>query len=508
MRFYLKALDLAERLWEFDTWITSKLGEIKDTDKFQAELEKIIEIIEILGKATADFENLEDFDCKKISKIVVSEINSRSKVGAKKILDSFAALLYLVTGRTDNNVKCQLPLHLKSKEVHKLPKANNGQVLFVDIPRVMKAEQYLDYVNNLRGYEEQQDKILLDFVKFILSDSNEIGQLWSIGHSYFHLKRIRKEKELITPIVIFKVRGSVSATGGHEPEEILRELMKDWGLRPGVDFNTIDVPISEFKTLSEVVREDSNPNEKEKERKFDFILPYKTEGWSPKIFIQCQFYAGDSGSVSHKNVDQTESSRRKTIEIFKDAKFIEYVDGAGYYSSLNGDLKKLLQKQDTYSFFQISTAPVKLRNCLQEIGFVTPLELEHAILRSNGDSKQVSRILGEEGYDEKEISRCIEISKVYNLIICEGNRLFIKPERRNTVRRYLLLDVVTSYGEEIEEAKGCVLVPGYGMKFGMELVKITSKMIELVPTINQDYSSHDVFPTDLQYLSEKGFIKF
>jgi hypothetical protein len=71
-----------------------------------------------------------------------------------------------------------------------------------------------------------------------------------------------------------------------------------------------------------------------KTRAYDFILPYKTEGWEPKLFVQCQFYAGDSGSVSHKVVDQTRSSRPLTLVDYPNARFVEYLDGAGYYASL------------------------------------------------------------------------------------------------------------------------------------------------------------------------------
>ena len=38
-------------------------------------------------------------------------------------------------------------------------------------------------------------------------------------------------------------------------------------------------------------------------------LPYKVDGWGRKVLIQSQYYAGDSGSVSHKNVDQTTAAQ-------------------------------------------------------------------------------------------------------------------------------------------------------------------------------------------------------
>ena len=81
---------------------------------------------------------------------------------------------------------------------------------------------------------------------------------------------------------------------------------------------------------------------KRKTRAYDFLLPYKTPGWKPSIFVQSQFYAGDAGSVSHKNVDQTKASRSSVLEVDSRAQFVEYLDGAGYFSSLNGDLKKII----------------------------------------------------------------------------------------------------------------------------------------------------------------------
>ena len=38
------------------------------------------------------------------------------------------------------------------------------------------------------------------------------------------MKEFGKEKDLLKPLVVFQVRGSVSATGGHGPEEFLKRL--------------------------------------------------------------------------------------------------------------------------------------------------------------------------------------------------------------------------------------------------------------------------------------------
>lgn len=113
-------------------------------------------------------------------------------------------------------------------------------------------------------------------------------------------------------------------------------------------------------------------------------MPYRSRDDGAKIFIQSQFYAGDSGSVSHKVVDQTDSSREVTIKKFPQAVFIEYLDGAGYFSALNGDLQRMLAKPTTKNFIQINSAPLKLRRELQGIDFITTLEIEHAIIMTDG----------------------------------------------------------------------------------------------------------------------------
>ena len=165
--------------------------------------------------------------------------------------------------------------------------------------------------------------------------------------------------------------------------------MHTWGMVREVDFNVNDVVLD--VEAGRLVESETNSDEpsprKTKTRAYDFVLPFRTPGWTPQIFIQSQFYAGDSGSVSHKNVDQTSSSRLNATKLLAKAwpggpppRFLEYVDGAGYCASLNGDLKSLLSFPDTAGFFQIRSAPVRLRRELQQIGFLTPMEVAHAVI--------------------------------------------------------------------------------------------------------------------------------
>lgn len=45
---------------EFDVWITASLGEIKDTSRFNQEMDTVVEIFEIMGTATKNFSSIEN----------------------------------------------------------------------------------------------------------------------------------------------------------------------------------------------------------------------------------------------------------------------------------------------------------------------------------------------------------------------------------------------------------------------------------------------------------------
>lgn len=48
-------IDLATSLQEFDVWVTPSLGEIRDTEKYQQELARLVNGFEVLRQATRDF---------------------------------------------------------------------------------------------------------------------------------------------------------------------------------------------------------------------------------------------------------------------------------------------------------------------------------------------------------------------------------------------------------------------------------------------------------------------
>jgi hypothetical protein len=498
-----KPLELAEQLAEFDIWITPSLGEIRDTERFQRELDAVVAMFDVLASSTKNFKGVDDCSPEAITNALLTLVDGKPMEDAASVLQSAASLLFLSTGKSDNNAKCQLPLHLRDAAKWATyptlrPIKGTITVAGAAIPRVLKSEKYMSLVAHLSSHREEQKRLLLEFVRFVLSDEKYVAQLWSIGHSYTELKAFRHERDLLTPLVIFQVRGSVSASGGHAPERILRERFHEWGLVKGVDYNLIDV------------KSDGDDGVEAKTRAYDFVLPYKTVGWSQRMFIQSQFYAGDSGSVSHKNIDQTKTSRSAVLEKVADAIFVEYVDGAGYFASLKGDLKRLLTMPTTHSFAQVRSTPIRIRRVLQEIGFLTPLEVEHAVARTDGSVGQVTKLLIGEGYKSGEVKRCFAHALEVKAIDQRGGKFTITRDRREIARRYLLLDTVAFNGVVLassgSSAPGYLMVSGYGPLYGIKLVDLLAKATVAAPGFARDFADSKVLLEDVQWLEERRFL--
>ena len=115
MKLPLPTLDLATQLLEFDVWITPSLGEIRDTERFRDELGAVVKSFEALGIASQQFRAIKDCQPSEIADVFVGIARRLPADQALKTLQSLASVLFLVTGKSDNNVKCQLPLFLRDK---------------------------------------------------------------------------------------------------------------------------------------------------------------------------------------------------------------------------------------------------------------------------------------------------------------------------------------------------------------------------------------------------------
>ena len=489
---------------EFDLWITPSLGEIRDTPQFRLSLEQLKRGFDYVSTITNDFQNVKQCSSSVLAKNALEYISKLDSKLSKDILDSICNVLLLATGKTDNNLKCQFPLLLRNQlgittYPHKVSKTKWRDK---EIPRIFSMTDISKTIVQLKEYAEFQEIFTESYFHLIVSDEEYAKQLWSLGTSYVSQRELGNAESLISSMVIFQSRGSITATQGHIPEAILRNYMVEWGLTSGTDFNTQDVEIGEIMDGFVV-------DKKIKKRKYDFIIPFQSKKDGAKIFIQSQFYAGDSGSVSHKVVDQTDSAREVTLKKYPDAVFLEYLDGAGYFSSLNGDLRKMLAKATTKDFIQIRTAPLKLRRELQGIQFLTPLEIEHAIIRTNGTKQEIFDLLQQEGYSVEEISRAIDYSISVSNIVCLNNNIYgIKQERIAVIRRYCILDVIANFGHPISigNQAGCLFVAGFETYWGLPQNKIIETALNVFPVLNKLWDNYQSAFDDIQWLIDKGFV--
>lgn len=538
MRLKISNLTLDQQLWEFDLWVTPALTDIRGTDRFKDELRRVLAVLNALTSGGGD-NNLspERYSASLVERafrhLDILTANSRDAIEAvneaEEFLNSLAALLFLVTGKSDNNNKCQFPIYLRNKVgIGSLPniRMRKGKAYLVqdEIPRVLDSEAYMTriarlYAHRRLGFHELQQhdyaqSLLLEFASLLLSDAASRAQLSAFLKHYRTSNANGEDASvLLTPLVIFQVRGSVAASGGHEPEEILRRYMQTWGMVREVDFNVNDVVLD--VEAGRLVESESNSEEpsvgKTKTRAYDFVLPFRRLGWTPQIFIQSQFYAGDSGSVSHKNVDQTSSSRLNATKLLAKAwpegappRFLEYVDGAGYSASLNGDLKSLLSFSDTAGFFQIRSAPIRLRRELQQVGFLTPLEVAHATLLSGNASAAVIARLQEDGYSAEEVNRGLAVAVETGFIDKTGDSMTVTSSHLPVARLYMLLDLIARAGHNFDNLSsivGVALVPGYGPYHGLTLAELDIEVRARCPTLWSDG-----YMSDLQQLCTDGWV--
>jgi len=538
MRLHPENLEITQQLAEFDQWLTARLERIKDNEKFSSEVEALCRCIEIITPYLDNFSSFQRCSIEDICNAVIEAsdlfivgdnfIDDELKV--TRFYEAFFNLLFLTSGATDNNLKNHFLIQLKDDDVKPLlPKRNavkdNIRFSLKELPPTMKSEfiakslascfvgAHYAYNSKVKTEPTFDLKVYLnlflkEYVRLILEDEEETKQFWAICHSYTELNSIEAKgnlgKYLLNACTIFKVRGSVSATGGHITEDLLRKKLIHMGLRPNLDFNTADVKIGE----DEIVE---NGKRKKKTRAYDFILPYRINNWEPKpkLFIQSQFYAGDSGSVSHKVVDQTESSRAFTLTKYSSARFVEYVDGAGYYAALRGDLKHMLSFNTTASFFQVKSMLIRLRRELQHINFLTPIEFEHSILVSeHGFKSEVYKLLEQDGYPKEEIERITLVCEELGYITESNTKFTISPERIDIARRLLILDIAANYASHISETQRSsqkyLLVPGYGANHGILESELTNTVCAICKQIE---IPAPVFASDIEWLLDEGVFK-
>lgn len=464
-----------EIIEEFDQWVTPVFGTIRSSERFQTELSSLQMLVESIASVVLEEGCTHD---EAIKFELTRQLREQNKHIAKSRLLAVINSIYLVTAKTDNSVKCQYPIYFRRRHGKQYLYIQRKQIKRGPAPSVVTAAQIVNTAIAVRELDfVAANELLLDYVNFLLDDDSSYKQFVALIEAYIHVDNLEYTtgRDLLAPMVSFQVRGSVAASGGHDPEEMVRTYLESWGLQAEAHFNQNDVTAADLNNWL-ISHQDVSGGRRwveassEKQRAFDFVIPFRATGFDRRIFVQSQFYAGDSGSVSHKNVDQASKARAYAADIFSDARFVELVDGAGYCASLGGDLAHLLFAADTADFVQLRSIPVRLRRILQESGIVVPLDIALLVCQSELTIEDLRNKLANLGIMQADGWIKYAVDKMW--VARERSGLLeVQESRKQIVSEYVLLDTIVERGSKISGPGEYLIVPGYGKDFGVRANK-------------------------------------
>lgn len=165
----------------------------------------------------------------------------------------------------------------------------------------------------------------------------------------FELKKLSISKlkfevpEMIDSLIRYKEKGSYSGKSGNNPETLIAAILDKLNLR------------YEKGDLGELIT-----NAPDNKRTMDFIIPNKKE---PQIIIESSFLVTTSSGQGDKS--KTEISIDALLkQHYKNAKFIGFVDGIGWYVR-KGDLKRMVNAyEEVYTFHEDEL--IRFENLLKE----------------------------------------------------------------------------------------------------------------------------------------------
>jgi hypothetical protein len=179
MKLPAVTLTTAQKLAEFDVWITPYLGDIRQTPQFKSTLAATVRAFDRMCEATSDFVTEAELSHRHLAENLVKLFAGKSVYEVRRILLDLARVLFLITGKSDNNAKCQFPLFLKNElKRETLPNGKTttrkGQqtheVVQVATPRVLDTEKYMRWVAGLWHSPVHQRDLIDTFLRFVLNE--------------------------------------------------------------------------------------------------------------------------------------------------------------------------------------------------------------------------------------------------------------------------------------------------------------------------------------------------
>lgn len=199
---YTKTVD--EKMSEFDIWVTPSLGEIRDMPQFQDNLDNMKFGFQAMAAITNSFRELQSCSSSRLAKNIVEYISGRKQEEQEKILNSICNVLLLVTGKTDNNLKCQYPLLLRNTyDISTYPQKNaSGEWIEKNLPRTLQFDAVTKIILHLSEKVDVQEKFLESYIHLILSDEQYSEQLWCLGNAFCAQCELGNESSLLSPMMI------------------------------------------------------------------------------------------------------------------------------------------------------------------------------------------------------------------------------------------------------------------------------------------------------------------
>src|SRR5713101_8135494 len=103
MKLPAVTLTTAQKLQEFDVWITPALGDIRQTRQFANTLAAIVRAFDRLCEATGNFASEAEVNHSQLADNLVKLFAGKNVEEIRTILNDLASVLFLITGKSDNN---------------------------------------------------------------------------------------------------------------------------------------------------------------------------------------------------------------------------------------------------------------------------------------------------------------------------------------------------------------------------------------------------------------------
>lgn len=447
-----------EKLSEFYSFLYSKIIEdYTESEEYQKILKCLENGFDILYEETCKFQKISEEDLE----IIVSCLNE-SKFFC--VMQTFRIL----TATSRMNLNTYFISSLCSKKIFKINiKSKNG------IPKARR----IQFQNETMTIPNDEEIVKLAYIHpEIRTNLLQFFINRELLEKLSHLtnKEIQKIKNLGKILLQYGEKGANAEKSGESAEKIVKNKINTWGIKIGSDFNEKDEKLdSILERKLDVLKQTNQINKLEYEsgkqklrdsqnnREYDLIIPIN----DPKVIAQIVFYNSNTGSEGKKKTNQNIDSTTLLDDVIpnrnKHLKNLVLIDGPGWIDMI-GQLQKNFEQAD--DFFQIRTVDTKLKNILNKLGIIFPIDIEIAILELEPKTyktsiKNIIDIMSpkhSKQLNEVEIRK--QISSHYNKSI-DSDIVEIDSTRIENAKKFLVLEKLMSVDSKNLESKYSIIIP-------------------------------------------------